>query len=144
MSEQNTVDINFAMSDVGYTTGTSGYGGIAVDGGLGPVWAEGAGGSGDVSVGRTGGTSQSTTTSETSGDEQLLVNPGTHHDFIERYRLVADVVHNGQVVQSVPLRAARVQRSRAGRRPVELYASRKLDLPLWAVADVAERYLNDK
>ncbi|HEY4569471.1 MAG TPA: hypothetical protein VIH10_08400 [Kribbella sp.] len=144
MSEQNTVDINFAMSDVGYTTGTSGSGGIAVDGGLGPVRSDGTGRSGGVSVGRTGGTSQSTTTSETSGDEQLLVNPGTHHDFIERYRLVADVVHNGQVVQSVPLQDALVQKSMAERRALELYASRKLDLPLWAVADVAERYLNDK
>ena len=36
-------------------------------------------------IGRTGGRSQSTTNGQTSGEERLLVNIGTHYEFIERY-----------------------------------------------------------
>ncbi|MGW6196509.1 hypothetical protein ACWF0M_10240 [Kribbella sp. NPDC055110] len=144
MSQQNSVDINFTMTDVGSTSGTSASGGVSGDVGAGLVEAGGAARSGNLSVGRTGGRSQSTTTSETSGDERLLVNPGTHHEFIERHKLTADIMHNGQVIKSVALPDALAQKSMAERRALELYAAGKLDLPLWVVSDAAERYLNDK
>ncbi|TCC37617.1 hypothetical protein [Kribbella speibonae] len=144
MSQENSVDINFTMTDVGSTSGTSASGGVSGDVGGGLVEASGAATSGNLSVGRTGGRSQSTTTSETSGDERLLINPGTHHEFIERYKMTADIVHNGQVIKSVPLPDALAQKAMAERRALDLYAARKLDLPLWVVSDAAERYLNDR
>ncbi|MGW7685965.1 hypothetical protein ACWGID_34790 [Kribbella sp. NPDC054772] len=144
MTQDNTVDINFTMSDVGYTSGTSASGGFSVEAGAGSVAADTSTTSGGVSGGRTGGTSQSTTVSETSGEERLLINPGTHHEFLERHRMVADIVHNGKVVRSVPLPDAMAEKSMAERRALELYASGKLDLPLWVTTDVAERYLNGR
>ncbi|WP_350276584.1 hypothetical protein [Kribbella sp. HUAS MG21] len=144
MSQQNTVDINFTMSDVGSTSGTSVSGGVSGNAGGGAVAADGTGQSGGLSLGRTAGTSQSTSTSETSGDERLLVNAGTHHEFIERYKMTADILHNGEVVRSIPLPDALAQKAMAERRALELYATRKLDLPLPMVTDFAERYLNDK
>ena len=54
-SEQNTVDINFTMTDVGSTSGTSSGGGVSADGGGGVVGADGSGWSGSASIGRTGG-----------------------------------------------------------------------------------------
>ncbi|MEU8221695.1 hypothetical protein [Kribbella sp. NPDC048915] len=144
MSQQTTVDINFTMNNVGSTIGTSASGGVSADGGGGAVEAGGLANTGGASLGRTGGTSQSTTTSETSGDERLLVNPGTHHEFIERYTMTADIVHQGQVVQSIPLPDALAQKALPERRALELYATRKLDLPLWVAEDAAERYLSDR
>ncbi|WP_134116905.1 hypothetical protein [Kribbella kalugense] len=144
MTQQNSVDINFTMTDVGYTSGTTKGGGVTGSGGGGQVAADGANRSGGVSVGRIGTSTQSSTVSETSGDERLLINPGTHHEFLERHRMVADIVHNGQVIRSVPLPDAVAQKTMAERRALELYASNKLDLPLWVASDAAERYLNDK
>ncbi|MET9272264.1 hypothetical protein [Kribbella sp. NPDC003557] len=144
MSQENTVDINFTMTDVGSTSGTSASGGVSGDIGGGVKGADGNAQSGGLSAGRTGGRSQSTTTSETSGDERLLINPGTHHEFIERQKMTADIVHNGQVIRSIPLPDALAQKAMAERRALDLYGSGKLDLPLWVVADAAERYLNDK
>ncbi|MFG1908513.1 hypothetical protein [Kribbella sp. NPDC048928] len=144
MSQKNSVDINFTMGNVGSTTGTSSSGGVSGSAGGGHVGADGTGTSGGLSVGRTGGKSQSTTISETAGDERLLINPGTHHEFIERFEMTADIVHNGKVIGSVPLPDARAHKTMAERRALELYAANKLDLPLWVVADAAERYLNDK
>lgn len=144
MSQKNSVDINFTMGNVGSTTGTSSSGGVSGSAGGGHVGTDGTGTSGGLSGGRTGGRSQSTTLSETAGDERLLINPGTHHEFLERFEMTADIVHNGKVIGSVPLPDARVQKSLAERRALELYAADKLDLPLWTVADAAERYLNDK
>ncbi|TCC04979.1 hypothetical protein [Kribbella soli] len=144
MSQENSVDINFTMTDVGSTTGTSASGGVSGDVGGGLVEADGSARSGNLSVGRIGGRSQSTTTSETSGDERLLVNPGTHHEFIERHKMTADIIHNGQVIKSVALPDALAQKAMAERRALDLYASGKLDLPLWVASDAAERYLNDK
>jgi hypothetical protein len=144
MTQQNSVDINFTMSDVGYTSGTSTSGGVTGTAGGGPVEADGSAYSGGASLGYTGGRSQSTTVSETSGEERLLINAGTHHQFLEQYRMFADIVHNGQVVKTVPLPDATVQKLMAERRALELYASGKLDLPLSVVSDAAERYLNDK
>ncbi|MFF0268428.1 hypothetical protein [Kribbella sp. NPDC004536] len=144
MSQQNTLDINFTMSDVGATTGTSSAGGFGGTAGGGGVHADGTGRSGGISAGRTGGRAQSTTTSETTGDERLLINPGTHHEFVERYEMTADIVHDGKVIGSIPLPDALAQKAMAERRALELYAGNKLDLPLWVVADAAERYLNDR
>lgn len=144
MTQQNSVDINFTMTDVGYTSGTTTSGGVTGSAGGGQVAADGANQSGGVSLGRIGTTTQSTTISETSGEERLLINPGTHHEFLERHRMVADIVHNGQVIRSVPLPDALAQKTMAERRALELYSSDKLDLPLWVVSDAAERYLNDK
>ncbi len=144
MSQENSVDINFTMTDVGSTSGTSASGGVSGDVGGGLVQADGSARSGNLSVGRTGGRSQSTTTSETSGDERLLINPGTHHEFIERHKMTADIMHNGQVIKSVPLPDALAQKAMAERRALDLYASGKLDLPLWVASDAAERYLNDR
>jgi hypothetical protein len=144
MSQENSVDINFTMTDVGSTSGTSASGGVTGEAGGGLVEADGSARSGNLSVGRVGGRSQSTTTSETSGDERLLVNPGTHHEFIERHKMTADIIHNGQVIKSVALPDALAQKAMAERRALDLYAAEKLDLPLWAVSDAAERYLNDR
>ncbi|RZT17663.1 hypothetical protein EV649_5220 [Kribbella sp. VKM Ac-2569] len=144
MSQENSVDINFTMTDVGSTSGTSASGGVSGEAGGGLVEADGSARSGNLSVGRIGGRSQSTTTSETSGDERLLVNPGTHHEFIERHKMTADIMHNGQVIKSVPLPDALAQKAMAERRALDLYASGKLDLPLWVASDAAERYLNDR
>ena len=144
MSQQNTLDINFTMTDVGSTSGRSAGGGVSGDARLGVTEAGGAATSGGLSVGRTGGRSESVTTSETSGDERLLVNTGTHHEFIERHKMTADIVHNGQVVRSIELPDAVVQKAMAERRALELYGAGKLDLPVWVAADAAERYLNDK
>ncbi|MFI5692309.1 hypothetical protein ACIA58_10760 [Kribbella sp. NPDC051586] len=144
MTQQNSVDINFTMSDVGYTSGTSTSGGVSGTASTGPVEADGSAYSGGVTLGRTGGRSQSTTVSETSGEERLLINAGTHHQFLEQYRMFADIVHNGQVVTTVQLPDATVQKLMAERRALELYAAGKLDLPLRMVSDAAERYLNDK
>ncbi|HWD81254.1 MAG TPA: hypothetical protein VG497_20310, partial [Kribbella sp.] len=144
MSQQNTLDINFTMTDVGSTSGTSSSGGFGGSVGGGGVNADRTGRSGGISAGRTGGRSQSTTISETSGDERLLVNPGTHHEFIERFEMTADIMHNGKVVGSIPLPDALAQKAMAERRALELYAEKKLDLPLWVVTDATERYLNDR
>ncbi|HEY3515102.1 MAG TPA: hypothetical protein VGL36_38340 [Kribbella sp.] len=144
MHQENSVDIKFPMNDVGSTSGTSSSGGIGGSIGGGQVGADGVGRSGGASISRTGGRSQSTTTSEASGDEDLLINPGSHHEFMERYELTADIVHNGEVVGQIELPEARVQKLMAERRALELYAARKLDLPLWVVSDAAERYLNDR
>jgi hypothetical protein len=144
MSQQNSVDINFTMSDVGSTSGTSASGGVSGSGGGGAAQADGTARSGGLTIGRTGGRSQSTTTSETSGDERLLINPGTHHEFVERFRMTADIVHEGKVVRSIPLPDALAQKSMAERRALQLYATKKLDLPLWVVEDAAERFLTDK
>ncbi|WP_328521289.1 hypothetical protein [Kribbella sp. NBC_00359] len=144
ISEQTTVDINFTMTDVGLTSGTSHSGGLTVDGGAGPTEADGSGWSGGATIGRTGGRSQSTSNSQTSGEERLLVNGGTHYEFLERYKLVADIVQDGRVIQTVRLEDALAQKAMAERRALELYAGRKLDLPLPVVADAAERYLEGK
>ncbi|GAA1126979.1 hypothetical protein GCM10009630_26030 [Kribbella jejuensis] len=144
MSQQNTLDINFTMTDVGSTTGTSSSGGFGGSAGAGGVNPDGTGRSGGISAGRTGGRAQSTTISETSGDERLLINPGTHHEFIERFEMTADIVHDGKVVGSIPLPDALAQKAMAERRALELYAEKKLDLPLWVVTDATERYLNDR
>ncbi|MGW5189164.1 hypothetical protein ACWEOO_07920 [Kribbella sp. NPDC004138] len=144
MSQENTLDINFTMTDVGSTSGRSAGGGVSGDARLGVTQASGAATSGGVSAGRTGGRSESVATSETSGDERLLVNTGTHHEFIERHKMTADIVHNGQVIRSIELPDAIAQKALAERRALELYGAGKLDLPLWVAADAAERYLNDK
>lgn len=144
MNQQNTLDINFTMTDVGSTSGRSASGGVSGSAGLGVTEASGAARSGGLSAGRTGGRSTSVTTSETSGDERLLVNSGPHHEFMERHKMTADIVHNGQVIRSIELPDAVVQKAMAERRALELYGAGKLDLPLWAAADAAERYLNDK
>ncbi|HZX08095.1 hypothetical protein [Kribbella sp.] len=144
LSQQNSVDIEFPMNEVGSTSGTSSSGGIGGSAGGGPVGADGVGRSGGASLSRTGGRSQSTTLGEASGDEDLLINAGPHHEFMERFAMTADIVHNGEVVGQVELPEARVQKAMAERRALELYAERKLDLPLWVVSDVAERYLNDR
>ncbi|WP_344234503.1 hypothetical protein [Kribbella hippodromi] len=144
MNKQVTVDINFTMSAVGHTSGTSKSGGFSGNLGGGMGGADGTQTTGGLSLGRTTGTSQSTTISETSGEERLLINPGLHHEFLERHKMYADIVHNGQVVRTVELPDALVQKAMAERRALELYASGKLDLPLWVAEDACERYLNDK
>jgi hypothetical protein len=144
ITEQNTADINFTMSDVGITSGTSASGGVGLDGGGGLTGADGSSMSGGASIGRVGGTSQSTTNSQTTGEERLLVNVGTHYDFIERHSLVADVMEGNRVVQTVPLEDALVQKSMPERRALRLYGSNKVDLPLPVVTDAAERYLEGK
>jgi hypothetical protein len=143
-SEENTADINFTMRDVGMTSGTSKSGGVGLDGGGGPAGADGSSIFGSASIGRVGGTFQSTTHSQTTGEERLLVNVGSHYDFIERHSLVADVLDGDRVVQTVPLEDALVQSSMPERRALRLYGSNKLDLPLPVVTDAAERYLNGR
>jgi hypothetical protein len=143
-TEQNTADINFTMSDVGMTSGTSASGGAGLDAAGGPAGADGSSMSGGASIGRVGGTSQSTTNSQTTGEDRLLVHVGTHHEFIERYSLVADIMDGDRVVQTVPLEDALVQSSMPESRALRLYGSSKLDLPLPVVTDATERYLNGK
>ncbi|MDX6237914.1 MAG: hypothetical protein QOG10_2729, partial [Kribbellaceae bacterium] len=144
ITEQNTADINFTMSDVGMTSGTSASGGAGLGAGGGPAGADGSSMSGGASIGRVGGTSQSTTDSQTTGEERLLVSVGSHYDFIERYSLVADVLDGDRMVPTVPLEDALVQSSMPERRALRLYGSNKLDLPLPVVTDAAERYLEGK
>ncbi|GAA2832118.1 hypothetical protein GCM10010522_57980 [Kribbella solani] len=144
MTKQVTVDINFTMSAVGHTSGTEKSGKISGNLGGGMGGADGSETTGGLSLGRSTGTSQSTTVSETSGEERLLINPGMHHEFLERHKMYADITHNGQVVRTVELPDALVQKAMAERRALELYASRKLDLPLWVAEDACERYLNGK
>ncbi|MGW6276042.1 hypothetical protein [Kribbella sp. NPDC055071] len=143
-SQRTTGDINFTMSDASYTSGTSVSGGVGVDGSLGPARADGSSRSGGVSVGRTGGTSQSTTEGQTTGEERLLINTGAHYDFIDRHKLVAEIHQNGEVVQKIELDDALVHSTMAERRALELYASNELDLPLEVVADAAERWQTDR
>ncbi|GAA0945989.1 hypothetical protein GCM10009554_41350 [Kribbella koreensis] len=142
VTQQNSGDINLTMKDTGFTSGRSSSGGVGLDGGGGPVQADGSSFAGSLSAGRTGGTSQSTSNSQTMGEEGLLINVGTHHQFVDRYKLVADVVDaDGNVVQSVPLQDAKVQTTMPERRALRLYGRRELDLPLEVVTDAAERYL---
>jgi len=144
MSDQVTANINFTMSDTGHTSGTSASGGVAVEAGGGSADADKSALTGKLGVGRIGGTSQSTGTGQTSGDERLRVNGGVHYELIERHRLVADVMQGGEVVQTVPLQDALVQKSLPEFEALELYGSEKFDLPLPIAADVAERYLTRK
>ncbi|MEV6414911.1 hypothetical protein [Kribbella sp. NPDC051718] len=142
ITQQNSGDINLTMKDTGFTSGRSSSGGVGLDGGGGPVQADGSSFAGSLSAGRTGGTSQSTSNSQTMGEEGLLINVGTHHQFIDRYKLVADVIDaDGNVVQSVPLQDAKVQTTTPERRALRLYGRGELDLPLEVVSDAAERYL---
>ncbi|WP_020384802.1 hypothetical protein [Kribbella catacumbae] len=142
-TEQNTGDINLTMKDTSFTAGRSASGGGGLDGGGGPVEADGSSLSAGGTLGRTGGRSQSTTNSQTAGEEGLLINVGTHHQFVDRYKMVADVVDaSGTVVQSVPLQDAKVQTTTPERRTLRMYGRRELDLPLEVVSDAAERYLN--
>ena len=143
-SEMTGVGINFAMTDSGFTSGTAVSGGVSLDGSVGPVAADGSGWSGGASVGRTGGTSQSTTVAQTTGEERLRVETGTHNVQLERYRMFADVVRNGKVVKTIPLDDALVQSAIPERRALELYAAEQHDLPVPFLADAAERYLTGK
>jgi len=145
INQQNTAKINLTLTDAAFTSGTSAAGGVGVEGGGGEVGADGSSGTGTASINRTGGTSQSTTISRASGQEWLLVDTGTHYEFLERYELEADIVDsNGTVVQTIQLDDALAQKAMAERHALALYASGKLDLPLPIVADVAERYLTDR
>ncbi|MEU4389763.1 hypothetical protein [Kribbella sp. NPDC023855] len=145
VTQENSGDINLTMRDSSFTSGRSASGGIGGDLGAGLTQADGSAVSGGVNGGRTGGTSQSTTTSQTTGEEDLLVNIGTHHQFLDRYKMVADIVDaQGNVVQSVPLQDAKVQVTTPERRTLRMYGRRELDLPLEVVTDAAERYLSGK
>ncbi|MGW1342185.1 hypothetical protein ACWCOV_14160 [Kribbella sp. NPDC002412] len=146
MNHQVTGDINFTMIDTGFTSGSSTSGGVALEGGGGPAAEAGdpSTTSGKVSVGRVAGRSQSTGTSQTSGDERLLINTGVHYELLERHRLVADVMQDGKVVQTVPLQDALVQKAMPEYTALELYGREQFDLPLPIAADVAERYLTNK
>ncbi|WP_460662088.1 hypothetical protein [Kribbella swartbergensis] len=144
INDQNTANINFTMNDVGHSSGTSVGGGVGVEGGGGPVDADKSAISGKLGVGRIGGTSQSTSTSQTTGEERLRVNDGVHYELIERHRLVAEIVQGDNVVQTVPLQDALVQKAMPEFTALELYGSGKFDLPLPIAADVAERYLTGK
>jgi hypothetical protein len=142
ITQQNSGNINLTMKDTGFTSGRSSSGGAGLDGGGGPVQADASSFAGSLNVGRTGGTSQSTSDSQTTGKEDLLINVGTHHQFVDRYKLVADVMDaDGNVVQSVPLQDAVVQTTTPERRALRLYGRGELDLPLEVVSDAAERYL---
>jgi hypothetical protein len=144
MNDQNTANINFTMNDVGHTSGTSSSGGVSVDGSGGAVTPGEPSVSGTLGAGRVGGTSQSTGTSQTTGDERLRVNNGVHYELIERHRMVAEIMHDGKVVQTVPLQDALVQKTIPEYEALELYAGEKFDLPPAIAADVAERYLTGK
>ncbi|WP_328324159.1 hypothetical protein OHA70_32590 [Kribbella sp. NBC_00382] len=142
VTQQNSGDINLTMKDTGFTSGRSSSGGVGVDGGGGPVQADASSFAGSLNAGRTGGTAQSTSNSQTMGEEGLLINVGTHHQFLDRYKLSADVIDaDGNVVQSVPLQDAKVQTTTPERRALRLYGRGELDLPLEVVTDAAERYL---
>ncbi|MET9315366.1 hypothetical protein ABZX12_26425 [Kribbella sp. NPDC003505] len=138
-SEQNTGDINFTMHNVGFTSGTSTSTGI---GGSrdGPIDGDDSSLSTSEAIGRTSGTSQSTTSSETTGAERLLVNLGTHYESIERYKLVADIMQDDRVIQTIQLDDALAQSTMPERRALELYGSGVLDLPPAVLADVDERF----
>ncbi|MFF1816362.1 hypothetical protein ACFVWG_03655 [Kribbella sp. NPDC058245] len=145
VSQQNTANINLTLTDAGFTSGTSASGGVGVEGGGGQVDADSSAQWGTGSLSRTGGTSQSTSTTRATGQEWLLVNTGTHYELLEQFELEADIVDShGTVVQTIPLDDALAQKAMAERRALALYAGGKLDLPLPIVADVAERYLNDR
>ncbi|TDD59877.1 hypothetical protein E1263_13160 [Kribbella antibiotica] len=145
VSQQNTANVNLTLTDAGFTSGTSTSGGVGVEGGGGQVNADSSAVLGTASLGRNAGTSESRSTSRATGQEWLQVNTGTHYELLERYELEADIVDSqGTVVQTIPLDDALAQKAMAERRALALYASGKLDLPLPVVADVAERYLNDR
>lgn len=145
VTQENSGDINLTMRDTSFTSGRSASGGVGADLGGGLTQADGSAASGGVSGGRTGGTSQSTTTSQTTGEEDLLINIGTHHQFVDRYKMVADIVDaEGNVVQSVPLQDAKVRVTTPERRTLRMYGRREVDLPLEVVTDAAERYLSGK
>jgi hypothetical protein len=151
MNDQNSADINFTMVDTGFTSGTATSGGVSgeagggpVEASTGPVDADESQLSGKVGVGRVGGRSQSTGTSQTSGDERLLVYTDVHYDLLERHRLVADVVQDGKVIQTVPLQDALVQKIIPEYTALELYGREEFDLPVPIAADVAERFLTNK
>ena len=141
VTDQNTADINLTIKDTGFSSGRSASGGVGIDGGAGPVDADGSGTSGGVSAGRIGGTSQSTTDSQSTGDERLLVNIGVHYQFIGRFGMAAEIKDGNDTVQAVPLQDSLAQLSMPERRALRLYGKDKLDLPLGIVADAAERYL---
>ncbi|MEV0285161.1 hypothetical protein AB0H36_13715 [Kribbella sp. NPDC050820] len=146
MNYQVTGDINLTMVDTGFTSGSSTSGGVGLEGGGGPAATPGdpSTTTGKVNVGRVAGRSQSTGTSQTSGDERLLINTGMHYELLERHRLVADVMQDGKVVQTVPLQDALVQKVIPEYTALELYGREQFDLPLPIAADVAERYLTNK
>lgn len=144
ITDQNTADINLTMKDTGFTSGRSASGGFGLDGGAGPVGADGSSTSGSANLGRTGGTSQSTTDSQTTGDERLLVNTGTHYQLVARFGMTAEVADGRGPARSVPLPDAKAQVSIPERRALRLYGTNKLDLPLHVVSDAAERYLEGK
>ncbi len=146
INTQVTGDINFTMVDTGFTSGSSTSGGVSGEVGGGPAAAaDGASTvSGKMGGGRIAGRSQSTGTSQTSGDERLLVNVGVHYELLERHRMVADVMRDGKVVQTVPLQDALIQKSIPEYTALELYGREEFDLPLPVAADVAERYLTGK
>ncbi|MEI8408629.1 MULTISPECIES: hypothetical protein [unclassified Kribbella] len=144
MNDQNTANINFTMSDVGHSSGTSASGGVSGEVGAGMADADKSALSGKLGVGRVGGKSQSTGTGQTSGEERLRVNDGVHYELIEKRRMVADVLQGDQIVQNVPLQDALVQKTLPEFEALELYGAGKFDLPLPIAADVAERYLTRK
>ncbi|WP_433157544.1 hypothetical protein [Kribbella sp. CA-247076] len=144
VNDQNTANINFTMNDAGHSSGTSASGGVGAEVGGGSVDPDTSALGGKVAAGRTGGTSQSTSTSQTTGEERLRVNDGVHYELIERHRLVADVIRGDEVVQTVPLPDAKVQKAIPEYTALELYGRDRFDLPLPVAADVAERYLTGK
>ncbi|TCO28251.1 hypothetical protein EV652_106236 [Kribbella steppae] len=144
INDQNTANINFTMNDAGHSSGTSASGGVGAEVGGGSVDADKSALSGKLGVGRIGGTSQSTSTYQTTGEERLRVNDGVHYELIERHELVADVMQGDQVVQTVPLQDALVQKAMPEFSALELYGRDQFDLPLPIAADVAERYLTGK
>ncbi|TDO44458.1 hypothetical protein EV651_1341 [Kribbella sp. VKM Ac-2571] len=143
ISEQNTGDINFTMHNVGFTSGTSTSTGIGGSRG-GPVDGDDSSLSTSEAIGRTTGTSQLTTSGQTTGEERLAVHLGKHYEFIERYELVADIMQGDRVMQTVPLDDALAQSAMPERRALELYGSGVLDLPPAVLADVDERYRAEK
>ncbi|MFB6722269.1 hypothetical protein ACFCV3_18985 [Kribbella sp. NPDC056345] len=145
VTQQNTANINLTLTDASFTSGTSTSGGAGAEGGGGQTDADASSVAGSGSIGRNAGSSQSTTVSRATGQEWLLVNTGTHYEFLERYELEADIVDStGAVIQTVQLDDALAQKAMAERRALALYAKNQLDLPLPVVADVAERYLHDR
>ncbi|GAA1672523.1 hypothetical protein GCM10009745_14090 [Kribbella yunnanensis] len=145
VNQQNTANINLTLTDASFTSGTSTGGGLGAEGGGGQTDADASSAAGSGSIGRNAGSSQSTTVSRATGQEWLLVNTGTHYEFLERYELEADILDSsGAVVQTVQLDDGLAQKAMAERRALALYAKRELDLPLPVVADVAERYLHDR
>jgi hypothetical protein len=145
LTEQNTMDINLTMNDSSFTSGRSAGGGVGGELGGSSVGADGSSTSAGVSGGRTGGTALSTTATKVTGHEGLLVETGSQLQFLERYKMVADIVDaDGTVIQTVPLEDTKVQVSTPERRALRLYGRRELDLPLSVATDAAERFLNGK